>query len=200
MRPEIDVSRLPTVVFGSRDLAWWGTAGFMFIEGTTLALSAAAYLYVRQNFAAWPPLGTPRPDLLIPTINVVLMILSNVPAWLTDRAARRMDKRGTLFGLLALSLLIVAFVVLRWFELWGLNTRWDSNAYGSAAWNVLGFHATLLLVEAAEIIGMTASLFKSRLKARFMSDVSDGVFYWYFITLVWVPLYVLVFVLPWVRK
>jgi heme/copper-type cytochrome/quinol oxidase subunit 3 len=47
---------------------------------------------------------------------------------------------------------------------------------------------------------MTASLFKPRLKARFMSDVSDGVFYWYFITLVWVPLYVLVFVLPWVRK
>jgi len=199
MRPEIDVSRLPTVVFGSRDLAWWGTLGFMVIEGTTLALVVASYLYVRQNFAAWPPLGTPRPDRLIPAINVGLMLVSLVPAWFTDRAARRMNKGGALIGLIALSLFAIAFIVLRWFELWGLNTRWDANAYGSVTWNILGFHATLLLLEAGEIIGMTAALFKPRLKARFMSDVSDGVFYWYFITLIWVPLYLLVFVLPWVR-
>jgi cytochrome c oxidase subunit 3 len=199
MRPEIDVSRLPTVAFGSSDIAWWGTVGFMLIEGFTLALCAASLLYLRQNFQTWPPLGTPRPDRLIPAINVGLMLLSNIPAWFTDRAARRMDKGGARIGMVILSLFIVAFIVLRWYELWALNTRWDSNAYGSVTWTTLGFHATLLLVQACETIGMAAALFKTQLKARFMSDVSDGVFYWYFITLVWVPLYLLVFILPWVR-
>src|ERR1041385_9163728 len=107
MRPEIDVSRLPTLVFGSRSIAWWGPVGFMLIEGTTLALAVAAYLYVRQNFSAWPPLGTPRPDRLIPAINVALMVVSIVPAWLTDRAARRMSKGGALIGLLTLSLFAI---------------------------------------------------------------------------------------------
>lgn len=199
MRPEIDVSRLPTVAFGSKDIAWWGTIGYMLIEGTTLALCAASLLYLRQNFEAWPPLGTPRPDRLIPAINMALMLVSNIPAWFTDRAARRLDKRGARAGLVVLSLFAIAFVVLRWYELRALNTRWDSNAYGSVVWTTLGFHATLLVVEAAEVIGMAAALFKTQLKARFVSDVSDGVSYWYFITLVWVPLYLLVFILPWVR-
>src|SRR4051812_10247075 len=117
MRPEIDVSRLPTVSFGSSDIAWWGTAGFMLIEGFTLALCAASLLYLRQNFAAWPPLGTPKPDRLIPAINMGLMLVSNIPAWLTDRAARRMDKSGARIGMIVLSLFIVAFIVLRWYEL-----------------------------------------------------------------------------------
>lgn len=200
LRPELDVSRLPTESFGHQDLAWWGTLGFMVIEGTTLAICAVVYFYLRQNFDAWPPLRTPRPDLVMPTINVVLMLVSIVPAWFTDRAARRLDKRGALIGLLALSLFAIAFVVLRWFEFRALNTRWDTNAYGSIAWTVLGFHATLLVLEAGEVIGLTAALFRARLPIRVAGDASDVAFYWYFITLVWVPLYLIVFLLPWVRR
>ena len=37
--------------------------------GWTLALLVAAYFYVRQNYETWPPLRTPYPSLLIPSIN-----------------------------------------------------------------------------------------------------------------------------------
>jgi heme/copper-type cytochrome/quinol oxidase subunit 3 len=200
LRPEIDVSRLPTESFGHHDLTWWGTLGFMVIEGATLAVCVSAYFYLRQNFDVWPPLRTPRPDLLVPTINVGLMLLSLVPAWLTERAAKSLNKRGSLIGLLALSAFMVTFVVLRWFEFWALNTRWDSNAYGSIAWIVLGTHATLLAVEAGVVIGLAAALFRPRLPARVAGDVADVAFYWYFIVLVWVPTYAIVFLLPWVRR
>jgi cytochrome c oxidase subunit III len=95
IRPVLDVSRLPTVVFGHRNATWWGTIGFMLIEGTTLALVAASYLYVRKNYQAWPPERTPFPDLLIPTIQLVVMLVSCIPAYLAKRSARRLDRGST---------------------------------------------------------------------------------------------------------
>ena len=59
LRPTFDASDLPTVVYGSRVITWWGTAGFMFAEAATLAACVASYYYIRRNFEAWPPLRTP---------------------------------------------------------------------------------------------------------------------------------------------
>ena len=41
LNPVVELSELPDVVFGPRDLMWWGTLGFMVIEGFTLVLCAA---------------------------------------------------------------------------------------------------------------------------------------------------------------
>ena len=92
LRPVTDVSELPTVTFGPRSLMWWGTLGFATIEGWTVILLLGSYLYLRQNFGAWPPLRTPYPSLLIPTINLALMLISIVPTYITARAAERLDE------------------------------------------------------------------------------------------------------------
>ena len=39
LRPTFDASNLPSVVYGSRVITWWGTAGFMLAEAATLAHS-----------------------------------------------------------------------------------------------------------------------------------------------------------------
>ncbi len=196
LRPAVDLSALPSVTFDSHNLTWWGTVMFMLIEGFTLALVAAAYFYVRQNYVEWPPLRTPDPSLLIATIELVVMLASIPFARLADRAAKRLDKPAARMWLLVCSVFMLAILVLRWFSFWSLNIRWDTNAYGSVAWTVVGFHATLLIVEAGEIWGTTAAMFKRRVPAHYMSDVSDGAFYWYFIMAIWVPLYGIVFLLP----
>src|SRR5829696_3862331 len=59
----VDLRGLPDVVFGPRDLMWWGTLGFILIEGFTLVLCAAAYVYLTQNYSTWPPENTPLPSL-----------------------------------------------------------------------------------------------------------------------------------------
>ena len=41
LRPAGNVADLPTVTFGHRSLMWWGTLGFMVIEGWTIALLVA---------------------------------------------------------------------------------------------------------------------------------------------------------------
>ena len=54
-RPTIDVSNLPTFVFGREAITWWGTVGFAAIEGMSLVVCAVAYLYLRKNVYHWPP-------------------------------------------------------------------------------------------------------------------------------------------------
>jgi len=191
-----DVSALPTVTFGQRSLMWWATVGFMVIEGWTLALLVAAYFYLRQNFETWPPLRVQYPSLLVPSINLVVMIVSCVPNYLTDRAARRLDVGGVRLWLLVSSIIGVVIPVFRWYELWALNVRWDTNAYGSAAWVIVGTHTTLLLLDVFDTIGLALFYWFKRMPIKAMSDVSDNSFYWYFMVLSWLPLYVIVYLGP----
>jgi cytochrome c oxidase subunit III len=195
-RAVADVRHLPRTVFGNRALMWWGTMGFIIIEGTTLFICAITYFYLRRNFATWPPQHVYRPGLVIPTIQVLVMLLSIVPMRWTDRATYRMDLRTVRIGLLICSLLILVMCVLRVYEFRALKVRWDTSAYGSAAWAVVFSHTTLLVLEAAETLAVTGLMFGDQVEERDLSGVSDNALYWYFLTGVWVPLYIAVFLSP----
>ena len=90
----------------------------------------------------------------------------------------------------------VASVIVRWQEFLSLNVRWDSNAYGSAAWTLVGLHSTLLLADLIETATLTVILYSSRRLDRHYSDATDVTFYWYFMVAAWIPLYVLSFLAP----
>jgi heme/copper-type cytochrome/quinol oxidase subunit 3 len=139
-----------------------------------------------------------RGSVAIPTINLGVMIVSIAPAYLASRAARRLDIGGVKVWLLVSSLISPVIPVLRWYELWALNVRWDSNAYGTAAWTIVVTHATLLLLDVADTIGLTLFFWLKRLPVKTFSDVTDNSFYWYFMVLIWVPLYVIVYLAPYV--
>lgn len=196
-RPVLDVSQLPDLAFAPNDIMWWGTLGFIVIEGFTLVLCAAAYLYLTQNFQAWPPPGTPRPDLGVPTVHVLLMLATIPIAMWTQRASRVFDVGRVKTGLAALTAFNALFVGLRCWELLrSLNVKWDTNAYGSAQWLVLVMHGTLVLVEFVEIAGTALVFWMDRAETKHFSDVYDVAFYWEFMVLAWVPLYLMCFWLP----
>jgi heme/copper-type cytochrome/quinol oxidase subunit 3 len=189
----VDVARLPTVAFGPRSLLWWGTVGFALIEGFTLVLMVASYFYLRTNEYAWPPGRTPDPDLLIPTVNTVLLLLVIVPMRVVDRAAGRRDRRAVGRWLAVATLMTIPVAVLRWYDLVALNVRYDAHAYASAAWGVVVLHATLVFVDVFET-GTLAWLFLSgRAKQKHFPDARDAADYQYFLSLVWVPLYLVVY-------
>ena len=197
----VDLRGLPDVVFGPRDLMWWGTLGFILIEGFTLVLCAAAYVYLTQNFSTWPPEHTPLPSLGAPTLQVVLMLVSLPVVWWLSKAARRFDLGAVRIGLTVATLFNATFVAVRaWELLVSLNVKWNTNAYASAQWLILGMHATLLAVELIEVGGMMLIFWLAPVEEKHFSDVSDMVFYWYFMTLGWIPLYLLCFWVPrWLR-
>ena len=137
-----------------------------------------------------------RPALTAATVQAALMLLSNVPMVMVDKAARRLDLRVVRTGMVVVSLLALVMCVVRALEFQALNVRWDSNAYGSAAWAVLTTHTTLLLLETVETVVFTVLLFSQNLEERDFSAASDNAIYWYFMTLAWIPLAALVFLLP----
>jgi cytochrome c oxidase subunit I+III len=193
----IDLRPLPDVVFGARDIMWWGTLGFVVIEGFTLVLCAAVYVYLTQNFTTWPPEHTPLPSLEAPTIQVIVMLASLPVVWWTAQAARRYDLGKVRIGLILATLFNAAFVGLRLVELLvSLNVKWDTNAYGSAQWLLLVMHGTLLTVELVEVGGMMLIFWLAPVEEKHFSDVADMVFYWAFMVLAWMPLYVLCFWVP----
>jgi cytochrome c oxidase subunit III len=196
LRPTADAAALPSVTFGQRSMMWWGTLGFMTIEGWTIALLVAAYLYLRQNYSAWPPLRTPNPSLLIPTINIALMLVSIVPAWIAARAAGRLDTAAVKRWLVITCIIELPIIILRWWELWALNTRWDTTAYGTAAWTIVGFHTSLLLLDVLDTYGLTLFYFLRRQPMKSFSDTADNSFYWYFTVGIWIPIYLIVYVGP----
>ena len=188
----LDVSGLPDIVFGHRSLMWWGTLGVIAIEGTVFALGVMAYFYLRSHQATWPITALP-PDLLWGTVNTGVMLASFVPAHCAKKAAERLDLRRVQLWLVVSVVFGIAFAVVRGFEFATLNVRWDSNAYGSVVWLLLGLHTAHILTDLLDTIVLTALFFAGPLDGKRYVDVSENSFYWYFVVATWIPIYLVIY-------
>lgn len=188
----LDVSGLPTIVFSHRSLMWWGTLGLMVIEGTLFALAVMAYFYLRSHQETWPLTALP-PDLRWGTINTVVLVVSFLPAHLAKRAAERLDLHGVRRWLVASVAFGVAFAFVRVLEFATLNVRWDSNAYGSVVWLLLGLHTTHIVTDLIDTMVLTVMFFTGPLDGKRFVDVSENSFYWYFVVATWLPIYFVVY-------
>jgi heme/copper-type cytochrome/quinol oxidase subunit 3 len=196
VKPVADLSGLPTNSFGARSLTWWGTLAFMTLEGMGFALAIAAYLYLMVHAPRWP-LNAPPPDILAGSIVTVLFIASEPLNRALSRWARNEDLRKVQVGLIGMSLFGIAPLVARWFEFGSLNVRWDSDAYGSALWFLLGLHTAHLLTDIVDTLVLTALMFTRHAKnPRRFSDVADNAFYWDFVIVSWLPIYLLLYWVP----
>ena len=194
-RPTLDVSHLPAYAFGHRSLLWWGTVGMIVIESMVFALSVVTYFYLRNRSSLWPP-SAPPPALFYGTLNTVIMLASAIPNEWVKKKAEKEDLRAVRIGLVICMVLSVAFLVVRVYEFKTLNCKWDTNAYGSSVWAIMGFHTAHLLTDALDTAVLTVLMFTGPIEGRRFVDVSENCFYWYFVVLAWVPLYAVVYLAP----
>ena len=195
-RSVASVELLPQHAFGAAAVTWWAMWGLMLIEGITLVLAAASYVYIRQNFGEWPPAHTPRPSLGIPIANLAIMLISIAPAVWAFRAARRHDAGAIRTALWIQSVLGVVVMALKYLELHALNVRWDSNAYGSVAWGVLVAHAVVSVSDVMDSLGLALLFTLVEPEEKHFIDTCENSQFWYFIVASWIPLFVLVFLYP----
>jgi cytochrome c oxidase subunit III len=190
----LDVSGLPTYAYGHRSLLWWGTVGVIAIESTVFALAAFSYLYIRATDNLWPP--SPPPDLLWGTANVGIMLASLVPNHWTKRAAEQENRAKVRIGLLVCLGFAAAFLVVRGLEFTTLNTRWDSHAYGSAVWMLLGLHTLHLVTDFYDSAVLSVLTFTGPWEGKRFVDLSENAMYWYFVVIAWLPIYALIYLAP----
>ncbi|HET7888345.1 MAG TPA: cytochrome c oxidase subunit 3 [Bradyrhizobium sp.] len=195
-RAVVDLSRLPLHGFGTSSVTWWGTAAFMLIEGTGFALVIAVYLYLMSLATTWP-IDAPPPDLLPGTLVTLILIASLVPNYLISRWAQAQQLRKVRIGIIVMSLLGIAPLVVRAFEFNALRVNWDTNAYGSVIWVLLGLHTTHLITDLVDTLVLAALVFTRHGRTpRRLGDVQDNAMYWNFVVLAWLPIYGCIYWVP----
>jgi cytochrome c oxidase subunit 3 len=195
VRTALDVSPIPHYGFGHRSLLWWATMSMMVIEGTVFALGFVSYVYLKGRAPHWPPSG-PGPDLRWGTLNTIVLLASCVPNALTKKAAERFDLAGVRLWLAVCLVFGAAFNFVRYLEFGVLNVRWDSNAYGSVVWLLLGFHTVHVITDFLDTSVLTALIFVGPVDEHRFVDVSENAMYWYFVVLTWLPIYAVIYFAP----
>lgn len=195
-RVVLDLARLPLHGTGAASVTWWGTLAFMLIEGTGFALAIAVYLYLMSLATTWP-LDAPPPDLLPGTLVTVILVISVVPNVMTSRWAEQRDLRKVRIGMVVMSALGVAPLIVRIFEFPALNINWDSNAYGSVIWVLLGLHTTHIITDLVDTLVLAALMFtRHGDNLRRFGDVQDNAMYWNFVVATWLPIYGCIYWIP----
>lgn len=188
-RVVLDVSHVPLHGFGMASPTWWGTSAFMLIEGTGFVLAIAVYLYLMSIAPQWP-LNAPKPDMLAGTLLTALLIASVVPNILVSRWAGHRDLRKVQIGLVVMSVLGVASLIIRAFEFPAMHVKWDANAYGSVVWLLLGLHTTHIMTDLIDTLVLMCLMFSRHAdNPRRYGDVEDNAMYWNFVVIAWIPLY-----------
>jgi cytochrome c oxidase subunit 3 len=195
VRTEIaaDLSTLDTHATGPRTLTWWGTLAFMSLEGAGFVLAAGAYLYLMSQSQRWP-VNAPQPDFWPGTIVALLLLISLPLNHLLSNWAKAHRLRKVQLGMIGMCLFGVAPLVVRCFEFSAVHVSWDTNAYGSVVWFLLGLHTTHLITDVGDTAVLAVAMFSRRAdNPRRFADVTDNAFYWDFVVLTWLPIYALLY-------
>jgi cytochrome c oxidase subunit III len=195
-RAVLDLSRLPMHGLGTASVTWWGTLSFMLIEATGFALAIAVYLYLMSLAAVWP-INAPEPGRLPGTLITLILVATALPNYLVSRWAEQQDLRRVRIGMVVMSVAGMVPLAIRVFEFPALNVNWDSNAYGSIVWTLLGLHTTHLITDLVDTFVLAALMFTSQGdNPRRFGDVQDNAMYWNFVVAAWLPLYGCIYWIP----
>jgi cytochrome c oxidase subunit I+III len=172
----------------------------MAIEGAIFAMLIATYLYLRLVNLDWPPSTVRYPDLVWPSINLGILLLTFVPALILDRAALRDNVPLCKLALAACIIAGAVFLIIQFTVLANLGYKWSDHAYGSVVWTAIGYHMLHVIAATAETaLLFVYSLVRPIVKKQLL-DFRCTAVYWYFVILMWLPFYFIVFIEPHVTR
>lgn len=196
VRPTLNIAALPGIGFGVSAPLWWGNLLMVVIEGTLFGLCIITYYYLSLSYNPFPPARTLDPDLLWGTLNVALLLLSNIPGYIVQRAAEKDNERLVLLALVGMLIIAGVTIWFRVYEFHGLHCRWDSTAYGSIIWTILGMHTFHLIASTGETLLLFVWCAFKGLDKKHRLDLEVNSVYWYFMTGSFAILYIVIYWSP----
>jgi heme/copper-type cytochrome/quinol oxidase subunit 3 len=185
----LESTTLPRYVSGPRAVGWWGIAFLVVIELTVFGSLISSYFYLAGNSPEWPQDGLKPPELLLPSINSLLLLASVIPMAWAVKGIQKGDDRQLRIGLAIAFVMGLVFLVLKYIEYSDKSYTWATNAYGSIVWTIVGFHTAHVIATLLK----TAAIWVLANQGYFRADrhvaVDGNALYWYFVVGIWVPLY-----------
>jgi len=193
----LDVRELPAIAFMKRSPIFWAAMGSVLIEGTVFALVIASYYYVRTNMMdVWPPPGNQRPGLWLPVAEMILLLLSVPPAWLSTETNKKAERLKTIIYLTLNLIFGLAAMVCRTVEWAGLNFNWKTDIHGSLVWLALVSHTFEVGVSLIMTVILIGILLTPAYGPATRKAVDFDSIIWVFLVAIWIPLSATLFLAP----
>jgi heme/copper-type cytochrome/quinol oxidase subunit 3 len=128
--------------------------------------------------------------LSIPLVNTSILFASAIVSWGAVVAVRENRPSALQNRLLVALLLGLVFIAAQLYEFKHAGLRIDDEAFGGVFFTLIGFHAAHVL---AGVVFLALNLMRARLgdfTASRYEAVELGNWFWYYVTAVWVVLFV----------
>ena len=163
-----------------------------FIEGAMFAILIAMYFYYRSTVDVWPPPGTRMPSQLLPALSLLLLVVSCLGSYRASESAKRDDPRGMvrwlgfnlLFGIAAMAVRAVSWA--------SLNFTQAADVHASMVWTILALHSLDAVADLLFTLALIVLLLRGYRGPPQRLGVHVDSLVWYFVVLIWIPLYVVV--------
>ncbi|MBV8731174.1 MAG: cytochrome c oxidase subunit 3 [Acidobacteriia bacterium] len=189
----LDVSHLPDYSISNRAPLWWGQLLLAFIEGTMFAILIAMYFYYRLRVDVWPPPGTRMPPVVLPSVSLLLLIVSCLGSYRASESAKQDDRRAMLLWMVFNICFGTAALVVRGFDWASLNFTQAADIHGTMVWTLLGLHTLDAFADLAFTAVLILLVLLGHHSPRTRLGVHVDSVVWYFVVLIWIPLYVVIY-------
>jgi cytochrome c oxidase subunit III len=178
------------------DHRMFGLIVFLGAETMIFAGLFIAYLTFRAVAPTWPPENTPELELLLPTINTLILISSSFVIHRADTAVKKNDIAGLRVWFSATLVMGAIFLLGQLYEYSNLEFGLRTNLFASTFYVLTGFHGLHVFVGLGL---MLAVLLRSRKPGYYSSQHHFGVeaveLYWHFVDVVWIILFGILYIL-----
>lgn len=178
-----------------QDLRTLGLFVFLISESLMFGSLFATYLILRGLNTQWPPEGT-EVELLLPTINTIILVSSSFVIHLGDTAVKKNDVAGLRRWYILTALMGAIFLGGQVYEYLTLGYGLTTNVFSNCFYMMTGFHGLHVFVGLLLILGV---LWRSRRAGHYSEHHHTGVemaeIYWHFVDVIWIVLFALLYIL-----
>jgi cytochrome c oxidase subunit I+III len=186
---------------GSRVISRWGILLTIITLGTALATLAFSYLFLRLKPPQWPPEGIPLPDLSLPAVALVMLLVSVIPMWMAARGVRRDHMQPVQWGLLASVILGAAYIGVNLYSYTQLGFNYQTQAFGSISALLAAFQ---MLTAIGGVVVAAVSLFwliqggrnDGEERPGRHQSITDIALFWYYTAAAGAFTYALLYIAP----
>lgn len=172
-----------------------GLLTFLASESLMFGAFFAAYLFYRGLADIWPPHET-EVELILPTINTIILVSSSFVIHFGDAAIKRNDLKGMRKWYKITAGMGAIFLLGQVYEYLTLGYGLTTNIFSNCFYLMTGFHGLHVFIGLLLILGV---LWRSRRPEHYNATKHTGIemaeIYWHFVDIIWIVLFSLLYIL-----
>jgi cytochrome c oxidase subunit III len=151
------------------------------------------YIYLRAGERIWLPPGMSLPDRGIATINIALLLAGCLAHGYSAWAVKRGDRSGLWWGVVLTFLFGFAFMMGQVVEFNRLTFSASDGAFGSNFYMLRTAHSLHVLGGMVLMLFVLIRVHLGQFTERRNLLVQASAIYWYFVAIMWLPLYFMLY-------